>query len=82
MRKRMGAPPGCKRRPKTESEVEDWTARVHEKAIQAILKRSGTDLSAQSEGDAADVTMHESLLAAISILPGSSAAPLAEPAAQ
>jgi len=38
-KKRIGAPPGSKRRPKTESEIEEWTAKVHEKAVQAFLER-------------------------------------------
>ena len=38
-KKRIGAPPGTKRRPKTESEIEEWTAKVHEKAAQAFLER-------------------------------------------
>ena len=42
-KKRLGAPPGSKRRPKTESEIEEWTAKVHEKAVQAFLKRTGKD---------------------------------------
>ena len=43
-KKRLGAPPGSKRRPKTDSEIEEWTARVQEKAVQAFLMRTGKEM--------------------------------------
>jgi len=76
-RKRMGAPPGCKRRPKTESEVEEWTAKVQEKAIQAFLKRSGREVQPECLPDSA---MHEGLPEAISTLSESPVSPTSGPA--
>ena len=51
-KKRLGAPPGSKRRPKTESEIEEWTAKVQEKAVQAFLKRTGKGPDAMLEDEA------------------------------
>ena len=51
-KKRLGAPPGSKRRPKTESEVEEWTAKVHEKTAQTFLKRTGKEPDAMLDGGA------------------------------
>ena len=53
-KKRLGAPPGSKRRPKTESEIEEWTAKVQEKALQAFLQRTGKGSDA-IPADAANV---------------------------
>jgi hypothetical protein len=51
-KKRLGAPPGSKRRPKTESEIEEWTAKVQEKAVQAFLQRTGKGPDAMPEDEA------------------------------
>jgi len=50
-KKRIGAPPGSKRRPKTESEIEEWTAKVHEKAVQAFLERTMKDVSSPTPAE-------------------------------
>ena len=34
-----GGPPGQKRRPRTEAEVEAWAAKVQDRTVQAFLKR-------------------------------------------